>query len=64
MNNSDFEAPPLHWSIVSIVGAIATAAVLIVGLEFSIKYFRPDLQTSTENVNQSESHSKRSQGAE
>ena len=64
MRKSDFEAPPLHWSIVSIVSAIATAAALIVGLEFSIKYLRSGLQTGADSVNQSESHSKRLQGAE
>ena len=64
MHNSDFEAPPLHWSIVSIVGAIATAAALIVGLEFGIKYLRSDLQTGADNVNPSESHSTRLQEAE
>ena len=64
MRKSDFEAPPLHWSIVSIVSALATAAALIVGLELSIKYFRPDVQAGADNVNQSESHSKRLQGAE
>ena len=64
MRNSDFEAPPLHWSIVSIVGAIATTIALIVGLEFSIKYLRPDVQTGADNVNQSESYSKGLQGAE
>ena len=64
MQNSDFEAPPLHWSIMSIIGAIATAVALIVGLEFSIKYLRSGLQAGADNVNQSESHSKRLQGAE
>jgi len=33
MNNSDFEGPPLHWSVLSVVGAIATVITLIFALE-------------------------------
>lgn len=40
MQNSDFEGPPLSWSVISIVGAIATAVLLIIGLEMSAKRFR------------------------
>ena len=35
MNNSDFEGPPFGWSVLSIVGGLATAIALILGLEFS-----------------------------
>ena len=33
MNNSDFEGPPLYWSVLSVVGAIATVIALIFALE-------------------------------
>lgn len=35
MNNSDFESPPLHWSVLSVVGAIATVITLIFALEIA-----------------------------
>ncbi|MEL6491082.1 MAG: hypothetical protein AAFV85_16770 [Cyanobacteria bacterium J06634_6] len=41
MQNSDFEGPPLHWSLVSIVGGISTAVLLIAGLELSAERFVP-----------------------
>lgn len=41
MQNSDFEGPPIHWSLLSIVGGIATAASLIVGLELGVRWFDP-----------------------
>ena len=31
--NSDFQPPPLGWSILSIAGGIATAAGIIISLE-------------------------------
>lgn len=33
MRDSDFEGPTFYWSMMSIIGAIATAALLIIGLE-------------------------------
>lgn len=41
MQNSDFEGPPLHWSLLSIVGGIATSAFLIIGLELGNRRFDP-----------------------
>lgn len=32
MNDSEFEAPPLIWAVLPIVGGVATAAGLILGL--------------------------------
>lgn len=36
MHNNDFEAPPLQWSILSVLGGITTAILIIWGLEVSV----------------------------
>lgn len=40
MHRSDFEGPPFHWSLMSILGGIATASVLIAGLEIAVQHQR------------------------
>ncbi|MFK8183360.1 MAG: hypothetical protein AB8B99_08290 [Phormidesmis sp.] len=40
MHSSDFEAPPLRWSLLSIVGGVVTAIALIIGVEISAARFR------------------------
>lgn len=53
MHNGDFEGPPAHWLVLSIVGAIATAITLIITLEFAANEFRvppePSTKVSTES---------------
>lgn len=48
MNNSDFEGPPLGWSLFSIVGGLMTATALIVGLELSADRLRAHIYGSVE----------------
>ena len=48
MNNSDFEAPPLGWSLVSIVGGLITAIALIIGAELSADRIRAHVYGSPE----------------
>ena len=57
MQNSDFEGPPLSWSVISIVGGIATAAFLIVGLELGAERFAPMRAEFVEKTTQVRSQS-------
>lgn len=40
VNNSDFKGPPFGWSLLSIIGGLATAIALIAGLELSADSLR------------------------
>ena len=42
--NSDFEAPPKGWSIVSIFGGFLTALLIIVGMEHGVNRLRDEAQ--------------------
>ena len=49
MHKSDFEAPPLGWSLMSIIGGIFTAIALIVGIEMGANRLRPTAAESVPN---------------
>ena len=42
IQDSDFEGPPIHWSVISIIGAVVTATTLIVSLEAFADKLYPD----------------------
>ena len=42
--NSDFEAPPRGWSIVSIFGGFLTALLIILGMEYGLSRLRDEVQ--------------------